>query len=80
MRNRALTLTGRVKECLNLGSYNYLGFAAADEYCTPRVLDTMNSLGWSMCSSRIDAGEALLLDHRITPPCSEFAQPLSPRT
>ena len=56
--HRALTLTGRVKDCLNLGSYNYLGFAAADEYCTPRVLDTMSSLGWAMCSSRVDAGEA----------------------
>ena len=55
---RALTLTGRTKECLNLGSYNYLGFAASDEYCTPRVLDTMGSLGWAMCSSRADAGMA----------------------
>lgn len=57
--HRALTLTGRVKECLNLGSYNYLGFAASDAYCTPRVLDTMSSLGWAMCSSRMDAGEPL---------------------
>lgn len=53
---RPLTLTGRVRRCLNLGSYNYLGFAASDEYCTPRVLDTMNSYGWAMCSSRLDAG------------------------
>ncbi|CAK0781260.1 hypothetical protein CVIRNUC_005327 [Coccomyxa viridis] len=53
---KALTLTGRIKKCLNLGSYNYLGFAASDEYCTPRVLDTMGSLGWAMCSSRADAG------------------------
>ena len=67
MRCRALTLTGRVKECLNLGSYNYLGFAAADEYCTPRVLDTMSSLGWAMCSSRMDAGEATAYLCHITP-------------
>lgn len=53
---RPLLLTGNVKRCLNLGSYNYLGFAAADEYCTPRVLDTMAKLGWGMCSSRVDAG------------------------
>ena len=53
---RPLLLTGRVKRCLNLGSYNYLGFAAADEYCTPRVLDTMAKLGWAMCSARVDAG------------------------
>lgn len=55
-RRRALRLTGMKRRCLNLGSYNYLGFAAADEYCTPRVLTTMRELGWSMCSSRIDAG------------------------
>ncbi|BDA43509.1 Long chain base biosynthesis protein 2a [Coccomyxa sp. Obi] len=53
---KPLTLTGRVRRCLNLGSYNYLGFAASDEYCTPRVLETMNSYGWAMCSSRLDAG------------------------
>lgn len=34
---KALELTGEVKRCLNLGSYNYLGFAAADDYCTARV-------------------------------------------
>ena len=45
-----------MKRCLNLGSYNYLGFAGADEYCTPRVLDTMAKLGWAMCSARVDAG------------------------
>lgn len=45
------------KRCLNLGSYNYLGFAAADEYCTPRVLDTLAKLGWASCSARVDAGD-----------------------
>ncbi len=29
--------TGATRRCLNLGSYNYLGFAAADPYCTQRV-------------------------------------------
>lgn len=53
---RPLNLTGRVRRCLNLGSYNYLGFAASDEYCTPRVLEALNSYGWAMCSSRMDAG------------------------
>ena len=56
LARRPLRLTGATRRCLNLGSYNYLGFAAADEYCTPRVLDTMRHLGWSMCSSRTDAG------------------------
>eukprot|EP00884_Botryococcus_braunii_P017085 jgi/Botrbrau1/405/Bobra.110_2s0055.1 len=54
--DRPLLPTGKIRRCLNLGSYNYLGFAAADEYCTPQVLATLNMLGWSMCSSRTDAG------------------------
>lgn len=33
----ALKATSTTRRCLNLGSYNYLGFAAADPYCTQRV-------------------------------------------
>lgn len=51
-----LNFTGTTRRCLNLGSYNYLGFAAADEYCTPRVQDSLNELGISTCSARSDAG------------------------
>jgi hypothetical protein len=49
-------LMGGTQRCLNLGSYNYLGFAAADEYCTPRVLDSLADWGVSTCSSRTEAG------------------------
>jgi hypothetical protein len=49
-------VTGRTRRCLNLGSYNYLGFAAADEYCTPRVLDTLADWGMSTCSARTEGG------------------------
>lgn len=52
----ALEVTGNTKRCLNLSSYNYLGFAASDEYCTPRVLDVLKQYGSSMCSSRLAAG------------------------
>lgn len=51
-----LQLTEGRKELLNLGSYNYLGFAAQDPYCTPRVLECQQQLGWSTCSSRSEAG------------------------
>ena len=54
---RPLELTGRTLRCLNLGSYNYLGFAAQDEYCTPRVLDSLASYGWATSSSRTEAGD-----------------------
>ena len=53
---RPLELTGGVQTCLNLGSYNYLGFAAQDDYCTPRVERALDTLGWGACSSRADAG------------------------
>lgn len=48
--------TTKITRCLNLGSYNYLGFAAADEYCTPRVIDTLNRFSASTCSTRVDGG------------------------
>ena len=52
-----LTPTGQTARCLNLGSYNYLGFAAADPYCTPRVLAALRAGGGvSTCSARSDAG------------------------
>lgn len=103
---RPLQLTGRTKRCLNLGSYNYLGFAAQvggagvhnqlllpwllaslhlslgmpkhcpvgcsgcaaqhlsfallyapqDPYCTPRVEEALDQLGWASASARADAG------------------------
>ncbi|RXI01510.1 hypothetical protein DVH24_014859 [Malus domestica] len=39
--NKTLKLTKKTSRCLNLGSYNYLGFAASDEYCTPRAVETL---------------------------------------
>jgi serine palmitoyltransferase len=51
-----LHLTGKSLRCLNLGSYNYLGFAAQDVYCTPRVEKALDELGWGACASRADGG------------------------
>ncbi|KAK7820760.1 long chain base biosynthesis protein 2a, partial [Quercus suber] len=48
--------TTRIRRCLNLGSYSYLGFAAPDEYCTPRATDSLNKYSPSTCSSRVDGG------------------------
>lgn len=60
-----LKLLGTTRHCLNLGSYNYLGFAASDPYCTPRVLDTMEELGTSTCSARGDSGQHGPLQHHF---------------
>lgn len=54
--NRPLEITGETRRCLNLGSYNYLGFANQDPYCTPQVLEALEKYGWGPCSSRADAG------------------------
>ncbi|KAG2452256.1 hypothetical protein HYH02_003280 [Chlamydomonas schloesseri] len=51
-----ITCTGASTRCLNLASYNYLGFAASDPYCTPRVIDTIGQLGVSSSSPRILGG------------------------
>lgn len=53
---KPLRLTGSSQRCLNLGSYNYLGFAAQDEYCTPRVEAVLDSLGWAASAPRSDGG------------------------
>ena len=49
-------LTGETKNCLNLGSYNYLGFGGVDPICTPAVIKTLQTYGVSACSSRMEAG------------------------
>ena len=48
--------TAKISKCLNLGSYNYLGFAAADEFCTPRVIESLKRFSPSTCSTRVDGG------------------------
>ncbi|PON95692.1 Pyridoxal phosphate-dependent transferase [Trema orientale] len=54
--NRTMNRTTTTKRCLNLGSYNYLGFAASDEYCTPRVIESLKRFSQSTCSTRVDGG------------------------
>ncbi|KAF3337136.1 long chain base biosynthesis protein 2a [Carex littledalei] len=58
--NKTLHRTERTTKCLNLGSYNYLGFAAADEYCTPRVIQSLKQYSVSTCSVRVDGGTTKL--------------------
>ncbi|XP_077227405.1 long chain base biosynthesis protein 2a-like [Tasmannia lanceolata] len=58
--NKTLLRTTKASRCLNLGSYNYLGFAAADEYCTPRVIESLKKFSPSTCSSRVDGGTTTL--------------------
>lgn len=58
--NKTLHRTSKTSKCLNLGSYNYLGFAAADEFCTPRVIESLKKYSPSTCSARVDGGTTKL--------------------
>lgn len=48
--------SGKSIECLNLSSYNYLGFAQSHGACTDAVLDTVDQYGTSSCSPRSASG------------------------
>lgn len=59
--NKTLKMTGQTRQCLNIGSYNYLGFA--DDWqtsCKDRVMPTLEAFNSCMCSSRMDVGTSRL--------------------
>lgn len=47
---------GTLTECLNLSSYNYLGFAQSKGVCTDVALDVLDNYGVSLCSPRSQGG------------------------
>lgn len=50
------TYNGESTKCLNLSSYNYLGFAQSHGVCTDYALKTVEKYGTSACSPRSAAG------------------------
>ncbi|KAH8233910.1 hypothetical protein KR032_003251 [Drosophila birchii] len=48
--------TGTETRCLNLGSYNYLGFAAATGRCADESEEKAREFGLAYCSSRCELG------------------------
>lgn len=50
-RSHELELTGDADRCLNLGSYNYLGFASPDGLCNPSAIASLQAHGPSACAS-----------------------------
>ncbi|KAI8835108.1 pyridoxal phosphate-dependent transferase [Chytridium lagenaria] len=54
--NRSFNLTGTTRQVLNLSSYNYLGFAQSQGPCADDVQDSMEDLGISSGSSRMEVG------------------------
>ena len=58
--NASLYVTGKSKRCVNVGSYNYLGFA--DDWhstCADQVLDAVDKWPVSLCNSRMDFGNSV---------------------
>src|SRR5271156_4111818 len=58
--NATFTLTGSTTQCLNMSSYNYLGFAQSVGPCAEAVEDTINKLGLSTSASRTEGGTSEL--------------------
>lgn len=48
--------TGTETRCLNLASYNYLGFAQASGPCAEAAEKAIQKFGCSMCSTRQELG------------------------
>ena len=49
--------TGTKTECINLGSYNYLGFAESSGPCAEDSINTLKKYGCASCSSRLELGK-----------------------
>ncbi|KMR04938.1 serine palmitoyltransferase 2-like protein [Lasius niger] len=48
--------TGTETQCINLGSYNYLGFAEASGKCAEESIETLRKFGCASCSTRLELG------------------------
>lgn len=48
--------TGKTIKCLNLGSYNYLGFAQYEGPCADNSIESIQKYGITTCSSRRELG------------------------
>lgn len=55
-QNWSFDFTGEHKEYLNLGSYNYLGFAETEGLCATAAEKATEQFGASLCSSRAELG------------------------
>lgn len=54
--------TGTETRCINLGSYNYLGFAEATGSCAEQSIQTLKRYGCASCSPRLELGNLPIHD------------------
>ncbi|XP_038214647.1 serine palmitoyltransferase 2 isoform X2 [Zerene cesonia] len=58
--NWSFRFTGKEKRCINLGSYNYLGFAEAEGECAEAAAAAARRYGLAACSPRAELGSTAL--------------------
>ncbi|CAG0881799.1 unnamed protein product [Cyprideis torosa] len=69
--NWTFKLTGRTRDCINMGSYNYLGFAENKGPCADAAKETIRSEGLAFSSSRKELGDHALM-RRLDKLVAEF--------
>lgn len=52
--------TGRVRDVINMGSYNYLGFSGTESGCIETVTSTLEENGIGICGTRQEFGMHLV--------------------
>ena len=55
--NATFEPTGDIVKCVNLGSYNYLGFAENTGPCAEQSIEAIRKYGITSCSSRTELGK-----------------------
>ncbi|XP_077995879.1 serine palmitoyltransferase 2-like [Glandiceps talaboti] len=60
--NWHVRLTGKSQHCINLGSYNYLGFAEKSGYCADEAEAALKKYGLGVCSTRQELGNLSIHD------------------
>ena len=68
-------LTGKCIRAVNMGSYNYLGFAQPTGACADDAERTTRHMGIGVCSSRHELGITLLSLLTFTPPANSLLLP-----
>ncbi|XP_071520281.1 serine palmitoyltransferase 2 [Panulirus ornatus] len=66
-----MKLTGKIIKCINVGSYNYLGFAENKGPCHDRSEETTKEVGITTCSPRLELG-TMEIHRRLEKEMSEF--------
>lgn len=56
--NQTFSFSGRILPCINLGSYNYLGFAEDTPHVTNNVLSAIDQFGIAACSPAVELGQS----------------------